>query len=349
MGERSDNLVTIIAISHDLYWATETEVQLNNFRKVGHTGTIHILVYVEQDFTAKPYWDKLIDRYKEVQFFFYPEDGTKNLCKIYPPYRRPFMLKKHWHLYPELVEKVILYMDSDVLFNQVPDLSPYIADDICYLSATNYIAASYFGNKRKDVYPFKLKAYDQVDILGDLCRIVGVDKQVVIDNELNTGGCQYLLKGIDEQFWADLEQHCIELRMYTQDINREYFPSEEKGFQSWAIGDMCGLLWNLWKRGKQVQCPAYMDFNWSSDSIIEGNQKLFLHNAGITGVWHMVDGKKRKMFCKSDILFRTSRISFFDINRDSWQLDKGYYSYKYLQAVLEVQDPICKTQYLQYD
>ena len=338
-------LVTLIACPCDLYWASEIEVQLNNFRKFEHRN-VHILVFENGENLYTEYWAKLANRYTEVQFFFYSDPNLKNLLKIYQSVSRPNILKQHFALHPELSDKVILYMDSDVVFTKKPDFDKYLQDNICYVSSTPYIDAYYFEDKRKDVYPFKLKEYDKRDILQELCSIVGIDKNIVITNIVHTGGCQYLLKNVDSSFWESVERDCIKLRMHMLEINQIFFPSEDKGFQSWCA-DMWAVLWNLWKRNINTKCPVDMDFSWSSDPVEHYSKNVFLHNAGITGKYMKIEEEKVKMFYKSDLRFRTSSLTFFDIN-DYGNISDKHCSYKYLEEVLSVVDPICKTDKFTY-
>lgn len=337
----------IVATPHDLYFCSEVEVQLHNFRKFNMSQYMQILVYETEDVSWREYWDKLAQRYAEVSFFFYSIPGLKNLLTIYPQVCRPSMLRVHYQRFPEMKDKVIWYIDSDVLLTKPIDFTPWLKDDICYLSSTPYIGADYFASKRNDVWPFKLELYDQRDILKELCDIVGIDKQVVIDNNTNTGGCQYLLKGIDSSFWEDVEKNCVELRFKALNLNAEFFPSENKGLQSWAIGDMCGLLWNLWKRNIEVRCPSEFDFSWASSPIEKYDQCSIFHNAGISGIYQEMDGKKHRMFHKGDIRFRTSVMTFFDITE--WgEITTDYCTYKYVEAIKEVEDPICITKSIKY-
>lgn len=344
--ENISNFTIFVATPHDLYFAAEVEVQLNNFRKFGYTKYMQILVFEIDGGPYREYWDKLAERYTEVQFYFYEIPAIKNLLVIYPQVCRPAMLKLHYTRFPELEKQTIWYIDSDVLLTKPIDFSKYLNDDICYLSKTDYISHNYFDSKRKDVWPFRLAAYDQRDVLQELCQIVGVDKQVVIDNVDSTGGCQYLLKGINSSFWTDLEKNCIELRLAALNLNAEFFPSEEKGLQSWAIGDMCGLLWNLWKRGLQVQCPDEFDFNWASTPIEEYDEHAIFHNAGVSGKWMEMNGEKVKMFHKGDIRLRTSSLTFFDLTYQD--ITDKYCTCKYVEAIMDVKDPICVTKRTEY-
>lgn len=343
----SKDLTILVSVPFDLYFASEIEVQATNFRKWGVLNKVHYLIYEQGENVYKHYWDKLEQKFPEAKFFFYNGDEIKNLTVIYPPVIRPNCLKKHFKLYPELEQHVLLYMDGDVLFTSTPDLEQYINDDICYLSPTDYISPTYFTSKRKDVFHFKLEEYDRHDILKELCNIVGIDKQTVIDNEPYTGGCQYILKNINAEFWEELERVCIELRMHCLQLNAAFFPSEEKGLQSWAIGDMCGLLWLLWKRGLCTRTPDSMKFSWSSSPIELYDKHLFFHNAGVASKEMVLTGKKHRLFHKSDLRFRTSTLTFFDIK--NWgEISTDFCSYKYVDAIKEVNDPVCVTEKYTY-
>ena len=336
----------IVSVPFDLYFASEIEVQCHNFRKFGYSQFLHVLVYETGDNKYWEYWNRLAERYKEVGFFFYRDDSIKNLIKTYPSYIRPFSLKKHWEVHPELEYYNIVYLDGDVIFTKPIDFSKYLHDNICYMSRTDYIDANYFANKIKDVLPFRIAEYQKVDILNDMAALAGISKQTVIDNVENTGGCQYILKGITSEFWEELCDLCVKINLYAKDVNRRFFSSEEKGFQSWALGDMCGLLWLLWKNGKETRCPEEFDFSWSSNPIAEYEKHAFFHNAGVTSMYMELNGKKEKMFAKGDLRFRSNTLTFFDLEYEG--LSKDYCSYKYVEAIKEVEDPICKTNKLLY-
>ena len=340
----------LVCTPHDIYFIAECEVQINNFRKFGYSNLLTILVFEEEKDTKdqfRDYWNQMQQKYNEVTILFYSNPGLNQLLKIYPQVCRPWMLSEYYKQYPELKWETVLYMDSDVLFTRMLDLSVFSNDQVCYLSKTDYISADYFENKKKDVMFHKKAEYETRDILGYCCHIVGVDKQLVIDNVAVTGGCQYILRGIDSDFWVDVMNHCIELRMYCMDINRQFFLTEEKGLQSWAIADMNGLLWNLWKRGIKTECPVEMDFSWSSSPVSKYQECAIFHNAGVTGKYIEVDGKTHKMFNKADSRFRTGALTFFDIT-DWGDISTDYCSYHYIEAIQEVKDPVCVTKKVIY-
>jgi hypothetical protein len=74
---------------------------------------------------------------------------------------------------------------------------------------------------------------------------------------------------------------CIIIRKYLQHINKQFFASEEKGFQSWCA-DMWAVLWNLWLRDIETKNISEMDFSWASDPIEKVHKLGMFHNDGIT-------------------------------------------------------------------
>jgi hypothetical protein len=336
-------LVTIICVPCDLYWCSEIEVQLHNFRKYGHRN-VHILIYEAFKNPYIEYWERLEKEYSDIATFYtYRNNGLLKLTSVYAPITRIYMLQEHFKQFPELSEKVILYMDSDVIFTKKLDFTPFLEDNVNYLSSTPYISAEYFESKIKDVYPHRLKDYQKIDVLKDLCRIVGVDKQVLIDNQGVTGGCQYILKNITSDFWTDCLNHCLQIRMHLVQVNSQFFANEDKGFQSWC-SDMLTVLWNLWKRGYKTECPKELNFTWSSDPIEKIKENYWLHNAGISGKIHIIDGKEVKMFAKNDVIFRTNTMSFFDMDYSRANISKEYCSSVYLDEILSIKNPCTVTE-----
>ena len=93
--------------------------------------------------------------------------------------------------------------------------------DINYLSDTNsYISASYFDSKFKDVIPEKLEKYKSIDVLNQAANILGINRQICEENNLHSGGTQYLLKNTNAEFWETIFNKCIPLLTYLRNINK---------------------------------------------------------------------------------------------------------------------------------
>jgi hypothetical protein len=329
-------LKIITAQPNDRLFNWQVRVQLYNLRKYGLSDRYTALVWKhsnragEEDF--KEEWDKLITDYPEATFVMV-EDTTGELAKLikqtgYIPLLRPWLLAHYFEQVPSLREDAILYMDSDVVFTKKPNFDRLLDDDICYLSDTkSYIAASYFDSKIKDVLPQKLESYKQVDVLDDLLKEFGLDRHIAMYNEQGSGGAQYLLKGIDAEFWKDVFKGCITVRLNLRSVNKRFFENEDKGFQSWCA-DMWSVLFNLWKRNKVTQCPPEMDFCWATDPIEKWDRVQIYHDAGAS-TRPIKEG--HMLFHKRDLCYVNNEKTPFE--DDLSFVSKEYCSRNYARAI----------------
>lgn len=323
-------MVTITVVPDEIYFIWQLDLFLE-----GKTNT-HVLVYCK---TPNPseLMKKLEAKYPEVLFFYYHDSTGMLLQHIrdadYIPLLRLYCLWRHFELHPELKDKPIWYIDSDVLYTKELDLSKFLTDDINYLSNTvSYIGYNYLMSKEKDVLPDKLEKYKLNKPVTFLLKALEIDEELVKENDQHSGGAQYLLKNIDYLFWRNCYYDTISIRKYFRQINQRYFESEDKGFQSWCA-DMWALLWNLWKRGSETRCPEELNFAWATDPIIKLKSCVLYHNAG-------ADGSNPKVFYKGK--YANNLLT-------PWQ-DLGYLttispefcSYFYVNRILNLQDPVCK-------
>lgn len=265
----------------DKYFVWQIEVQINNFRKFNLSDKMHVTVWYpkvrEGELTV---WYELSAKYPEVKFFYYEDEGVN--LKLYIPQLRPHILKKHFKEFPELTQEVIFYHDSDIIFNFLPDFDKLSQGPVCWESNTSsYLDYDYIV--RKEIQG----AIPDHKALRKFAKIGKISTEVIKSYNGKTGGAQYILKGIDSDFWKDVEKMCIEIReafAFTQrgSINNKYFKSENEGFQSWCA-DMWAVNFSLWKRGIPSDVTDELDFSWATDSIERYRQKPIYHNAGSTG------------------------------------------------------------------
>src|SRR5439155_972507 len=91
-------------------------------------------------------------------------------------------------------------------------LQPY--DKTSYLSDTiSYIGYEYI-NSCSERYKSKYPNLRDNDIFYGMCDTVGINYDLVINNQNNSGGAQYLLKNIDDKFWEECELKCEKLYDY---------------------------------------------------------------------------------------------------------------------------------------
>ena len=261
------------------YFIWQVEVMIHNFIKMGiNPNQIDILCGMEGDLTR---WGNMAHHYNTVRFFFYPDT---RLNKSYVSSIRPHILKKHFEAHPELSQETIFYHDCDILFTKPINEWLFDRDDnICYGSDTgNYIGADYIIS-RGEIF------------LDEMCKIVGIDKELVKSNEKNSIGAQYVLKGIDYKFWERVEKDGEQLFndivplaiSMIPKLAQEYaakgetrLPNYNDVFQIWCA-DMWALLWNLWKDGKQTKCDSALNFAWASWKYSDVANANIYHNAGV--------------------------------------------------------------------
>lgn len=330
---------------NDSYFLWQLRVQLYNFRKYGYSKDYRILVWKHnnrdkgEDFM--PQWQALEADYPEAKFFYY-EDTDGGLSRTistynYIPLLRPWLLQKHFSEYPELQKDAILYLDSDVVFTKSLDFSPFLDDDICYLSDTrSYISAQYFDSKIKDVLPDRLEDYKKIDVLEESCKLMGISREIAESNQESSGGAQYLLKNIDATFWEEVFLGCIKIGVQLRSINRRFFKDEDAGFQSWCR-DMWAVLWNIWKRGMKTECPRELDFCWATDDISKWDRVYLYHDAGASTrpvrEGHMLFHKRELRYLNNEVSPLQEDLSF---------VSSEYCSKNYVREIEEARNRISR-------
>lgn len=280
--------IVIAAQPTDRYFVWQVHLYVESCIEVGFKEeNIHILLYNPKGRKITEKWDELKKVYPKLKLFIYEDEGVQQYLGVYIPVLRPHVLWQHFRKFPELELETIVYTDCDILWTEQLDIQKFFDDNTCYISnAKFYMNASYFKGKRNQVLKDKLEEYDKRDVLQEVCDIVGVDKKIVEDNDDNTGGVQYILKGMTADFWKKVEQDVIAIRVHLMnDVNKKFFNNEAEGFQSWCA-DLWAVLYNLWYHGKDVKVVEEMNFAWSSDPIARLNYVGIFHNAGIVGTMH---------------------------------------------------------------
>ena len=274
----------ICAQPDDTYYIWQVNLWLESLKNLGHIDKTIVLIFVPKDREYNTKWDKLIELYPETTFKIYKDEHKiTELLGIYISIHRPYSLWRFWKENPEMENKAIFYCDSDVLFTKEFNIDKYIDDDVCYLSDTNgYINATYFDGKIRDVLPHKLEEYKKIDVLNSTLRLLGLTREIAVKNNMHSGGAQYLLKNISTEFWHKMINDTISIRVHLQEINKQYFANENKGFQSFC-SDMWALLYGLWAINKECKVIKEMNFAWAPDPIEKLNTHTIFHNAGVIG------------------------------------------------------------------
>jgi len=301
------------------YFMWQLEVQLHNFASFGISpDNIHILIGYDpvkgisscfQDFTAaNPHL---------ARFFFYPDTRLK---RRYIPSIRPHIIKQHFFKHPELAQEAIFYHDSDIVFtSSLPDFEQLVQGDTWYVSdARHYLNSDYIRAAGQGVFT-------------DMCRIMDIDEQLVIDNDANAGGAQTLLKNVDYTFWDQLESDSEKifcLLIDNRDSYKKTYLEENAGYethytpvQAWC-SDMWAILWNGFKRA-EVRISGELDFCWPHESQDSWEKKKIFHNAGISAAM------SNRFFFKAYYMERTPYEDDFS------HVVSSMLSYNYVQMIYE--------------
>ena len=302
------NLRFICAQPTSLFYAWQVEVMMNNFMEMGINPNNIDIVCWKMNNVIPEEWVKLTNAYP-ARFFFY--DDTR-ASKHYISSIRPNILKQHFIANPELEDEAILYHDCDIVFTKPINWEQFLEDDKWYGSDTRwYIAHSYILGKGQDV-------------MDKMCEIVGIDESVVRDNELNSIGAQYLMKGINAGFWENVEKDCERLYNEITVLNnmKKSKEPEYHELQIWCA-DMWAVLWNGWKMGKETVCHPDLEFAWGTSSESDYDRLNILHNAGVVS---SADG----LFYKAEFMGRLP----YNLNLN---IKEGTASKKYYEIIQQVE------------
>lgn len=295
------------------YYTWQVEIMLDNFISTGiNPDDIHIVCGHYGSISEK--WKKLTEKFDDVNFFFYPDDRMK---PGYISSIRPHLLHKHWLANPHLAKETVFYHDCDIVFPKAFDVKDLLEDKICYVSDTvSYIGANYIRSKGEHY----------LDLMS---QIVGINKDVVITNQNDSGGAQYLLKNIPIEFWKKAYYDAENLyRMINIQIAKDKAvdPSIHE-IQIWCA-DMWAVLWNLWFFNKEVKVTDKLSFGWATSMINEWDKHAIYHNAGVT-----IDRK--------DMFFKGGYINKLPYDIKLEDFSKNFCSYKYAELVLKTKEGTC--------
>ena len=260
------NLKYICAQPASLYYAWQVEVMLNNFIENGIDLKDVDIVCSKISVEVGSDWIALQNGYN-ANFYFY--DDTRD-DKSYQPSLQAHILEKHWKANCILECTPIFFHDADFLFVRPFDFEPFLKDDNWYFSDTiSYIGSTYILSKGQEVF-------------DAMCNSIGIEKQLVLDNQRNSGGAQKLFKNITSHYWRKVYDHQIKLHKALQSVAHIKKENDPYGIQVWTAS-MWAELWTGLMMGRQIRVPKEFDFCFAVDNINVFDRLSFYHNAGVSG------------------------------------------------------------------
>ena len=230
-----------------LFFAWQIDVMLHNFKSKNiDLNNVHLAMLHNND--IDPYYDKLITKYPEANFYFY-EDLRKEKKPITG---RAYAMACHFKHHPELVKQTIFYHDTDIVFLDTLNfekLEKECTTNTALLSEAKYLTKH--STKR---------------FFHGAVASVGIDPKMIDENENNCGGAQHIIKGLDYSYWENV-------------FNRTETLEKSLGGDTIAAkrADMYALLWSLWMKGIKTKLPKELDFCWPFTPIHD--KKSIYHDA----------------------------------------------------------------------
>lgn len=280
----------LIVLPDNKYFLWQMLVQINNFKKFEIDKDI-IYVIGKRDIQPS---SVLMDIIKKTNFkgsFYVLNDERKN--PKYSSSLRPHLLAKLFKDRKEFEKESFFYIDPDVIFTKKIKFDEFLKDDVWYLSDTrSYINSKYI--KGKD---------DKLFI--EMCKIVGIDPEIVENNDENAGGAQYLMKNINSEYWKKVEEDSEKLYQHMIKTSHIYCPKQP--IQAWTA-DMWSVLWNAWYFENETKISKKLNFSWATEPIKNWNKNSLYHNAGAVinnGTFfvktaHQTSPFNKEIICKED-------------------------------------------------
>jgi len=289
------------------YYFWQCEVLLNNFISVGiDLKDVDIVCCISNEVPDE--WKKLQAHF-DANFYFY---NDTRVTKYYISSIRPNILKQHFELHPELEESAILYHDCDIAFTKPINWEQFLNDDKWYGSDCRwYIGHDYILSKGED-------------ILDKMCEIAEISKELVKENELNSIGAQYIMKGVNARIWAEVEKNSEKMYKEITEMNNKK-KSENPSYHEVQVfcADMWNLLWAGWKLGKKTVCHPDLEFSWATSTLADWEKLNIYHNAGCTG-------------SGQGLFYKAEWMNKLPYNQDL-QIKEGTASKKYYEIIQEVE------------
>lgn len=298
----------ICAQPGELYFCWQIDVMIHSFLKVGIKQEQIDIIF--SDFKKDvEYYIELKEKYPKVNFHIYL-DTRKDIKYISSI--RPHILKKHFKKHGWKYKGTFMYHDCDIVLTKPLNITDKLCgcDPNCYLSDTkSYIGYDYILSKGKD-------------ILELMCKTANISEETLKENQLNSGGAQYILKDIDYKYWEEVEKDCENLyyNVFRLNNKKKKQDPDYHELQIWCA-DMWAVLWNLWKRNKPTKIIPEMNFTWATHSRNTFFANAIYHNAGVINA-------KNNEFQKG--LFRTKKPP------KDLKVNKDLACYEYYNLVKEI-------------
>ena len=267
------------------YFIWQIKLYVHNFIEKGiDPNQIHVVFSIVNR-NEKPSKESLKLKDFGINVHHFMDERTK---KQYIPSIKPYLISKWLELNPEYGKLFFLH-DADIIFRELPNFDRLLNDEVSYLSDTiGYIGYKYIMDCCER-YEKNHPSSEKGQLIKEMANVIGIDVDVIKENQDNSGGGQYLIKNSTPELWKKIYEDCTPLYNQMLDYQKR-FPISPGEIQFWTA-EMWALLWNLWLSNHKTKITKDFDFSWATDSIEIYEKRPILHMAGVTD-----DMKNRKFF-----------------------------------------------------
>lgn len=176
------NYMIFLSVQPDsINYIWQLDVLIFNLINLGlPSKNIQVLFGFDVERGLNPVIEDFIKRHPDISIYSYPDTRTS---KKYASSLRPHIMAKHFEAFPDMETETFFYHDADLLFRELPDLDFLAKGDTWYVADTkNYLGYNYLKSRLSQAQ------------LVEMCSIVGISKDKIIENDAEVGGAQYVLK-----------------------------------------------------------------------------------------------------------------------------------------------------------
>ena len=255
----------IIPLPDIAYYLWQGIVQINNFKKFGYDIDTHYPVCISNNIISEQLKTIMMCPDVKSKFHIY-QDNRED--KSYSASMKPWLMAQYFKEFPEEKDSIYIYLDPDVIFLKKFDFSKFLYDDIWYESNTcSYLDSGYIKSKGEQLF-------------YEMCAIVGIKPETVIEYDRNCGGAQYITKNNTFEYWNEVEKKSVPLYKHMKNTAEKYHPeAQQYPIQAWT-SEMWTTNWVLWKNGVVTKVVPELDFHWANHRMIDLKYSIF-HNAGV--------------------------------------------------------------------
>lgn len=246
----------ICAQPETLYYRWQVDTMINSFLQNGvQESDIIILSSTETN-----EFDVLIEKYPEVNFHRYYSPVHK-----YSPSIKPYLMYLYFVDHPEYEQ--YFYHDCDIVLTKP---LPEFEEGVFMSDTVSYIGYEYIKSKGQGV----------VDVI---CNTIGLDESLLIENQANSGGCQFVFNTMPADVWRQAFRYSYNLYVNLSEYNIQNQAMYEgtNPIQAWTA-EMWATLYAMWYFGYYGKVDSRLDFAWTTDPVERLDTTSILHNAGVT-------------------------------------------------------------------